>query len=942
MNPLHFRGAVSALVLATAALAVAAPLDIALQPAPADGWAAQTGGTRGGANATPEHIYTVASRGQLLAALADGGTLAKIVKVVGRIDMSEGVPFTGAGDQAARSAINLPSNTTLVGAGPGAGFVNGTIKIAGATQVIVRNLKIVAPCDVAPIWDPTDTATGAWNAAYDAISVAGSDHVWIDHNTITDVPVTDDTLPVENGKTKQCHDGALDITQGSDYVTVSYNVFEKHDKALLVGSSDSATGDIGRLKISFSNNVFSDLTQRAPRVRYGQVHLFNNYHVGSKSAPVYAHSYAIGVGKSAQILSHNNVHAIAGAVNCASVLTTLSADAVSSFKDSGSTLNGAALGACAVSDAVPWSVPYAFTPRPVALVKANALAQAGAGKLSSAISGSGNVGSPAGTLLPAKGDAAAYVDTSLAISFDAAPLLGSSGKITVRRASDGLVVDSIDISTAPSASDTQTVLPRNNLEIDAIGIGVMPENPSFARYVWYRPVTITGNTATIKLHNNRLAFGTAYTVTVDASVFSGSINGGAFAGIAAGDGWQFTTRPAPASTTALKVAGSGSTADFRTLQGALNWVMAYCSTTSSPAFGCNTVATPKTITVANGNYPELNVLRKVANLTITGESRDGVIVGNVNFESLNSGSGASSATPGTALTTSGRVVGHRILGGGRSSFLVETSDLLTLDNFTLQNPHPRSSAYDNQAEAIYYNTSTTAAAGRLVGKQMNFLSQQDTLQLKGYVWMYRSLVAGNVDFIWGGVMAALFEECEIRSVFDPASSSPGYILQARATAGDKGFVFLNSTLTAGSGVTQAYLARSGGTTSTTYIDNIAFIGNRIGPHILPVGWCVGTGTSKTGVGTGSCSSNPPSWAGTASGASTDAAGWREAGSMDLLGAPLDVSARLGLAVVNVAGVPTSVVLAKPLDSTAGLTTRAEVFFNSTIATGAPGGWVPAP
>jgi len=52
--------------------------------------------------------------------------------------------------------------------------------------------------------------------------------------------------------------------------------------------------------------------------------------------------------------------------------------------------------------------------------------------------------------------------------------------------------------------------------------------------------------------------------------------------------------------------------------------------------------------------------------------------------------------------------------------------------------------------------------------------------------------------------------------------------------------------------------------------------------------------------------------------------------------------RLGLATVNVAGVPRSVVLAKPLDSTAGLTTRAEVFFNSTAATGAPGGWVPAP
>ena len=116
----------------------------------------------------------------------------------------------------------------------------------------------------------------------------------------------------------------------------------------------------------------------------------------------------------------------------------------------------------------------------------------------------------------------------------------------------------------------------------------------------------------------------------------------------------------------------------------------------------------------------------------------------------------------------------------------------------------------------------------------------------------------------------------------------------------------------------------------------------MGTHILPVGWCVGTGTSKTGVGTGSCGTNPPSWAGTANGGTTDAAGWREIGSTDLAGAPLDVSGRLGVASVKVATVPTSIVLAKQLGSSAGLGTRAEVFFNSTIGTGAAGGWVPMP
>ncbi|MBW8893440.1 MAG: hypothetical protein JF617_15465, partial [Burkholderiales bacterium] len=548
----------------------------------------------------------------------------------------------------------------------------------------------------------------------------------------------------------------------------------------------------------------------------------------------------------------------------------------------------------------------------------------------------------AGTRSPAANEANVHTDTRLSLSFDAPPAIGTTGKVSVYRASDDVLVDSIDLSTAPSASDTQAVIPRTNLEIDALGLGAMPESATFARYVWYRPLSVKGSTASVKLHNNRLDFGTTYYVTVDASALAGTIKGASFAGITKADGWKFTTRAAPASFTTLNVDDSGTAADFRTLQGALNWVMKNCSTNSPAANGCNTVATPKVIHLGSGSYPELNILRKVSNLSIVGESRDGVVVGEENFESLNSGSGASSAAAGTALSTSGKTLGHRVLGGGRASFLIETADLLTLQNFTLKNPHERSTALDNQAETIYFNTSTTAAAARLVAKQMNFLSQQDTLQLKGYSWFYQSLVAGNVDFIWGSVMASLFEDCEIRSVVDTASSSPGFVLQSRATAGDKGFVFLNSMLTADPAVTGAYLARSGGTTTTAYTDNIAFVNTRMDAHILPMGWCVGNGTSKTGVGTGSCGSNPPPWSGTADGAATDTAGWREFGSMDLGGAPLDVSARLGVASVKVNNVATDLVLARPLTSAAGLSTRAEVFQNSTIATGAPGGWVPAP
>ena len=52
-------------------------------------------------------------------------------------------------------------------------------------------------------------------------------------------------------------------------------------------------------------------------------------------------------------------------------------------------------------------------------------------------------------------------------------MLGSAGKLRVFR-SDGTLVDSIDVSTAPSSTDTQTLIPAPIFEIDALGAGAMP------------------------------------------------------------------------------------------------------------------------------------------------------------------------------------------------------------------------------------------------------------------------------------------------------------------------------------------------------------------------------------------------------------------------------------------------------------------------------------
>jgi len=331
----------------------------------------------------------VSNATQLLDAIKAGGDTPKIIKVSGTIDMTgadNGGPFKSTSDEAARARIELPSNTSLLGVGANAGLANAFIMIKGVSNVIVRNLTIVNPCDVSPIWDPNDGDTGNWNSEYDGVTVDSSKNVWIDHNKFTDAPVTDDLLAVVNGKRKQCHDGALDVKNGSDFVTVSNNVFELHDKNNLIGSSDSKTTDDGHLKVTFHGNYFSRIQERAPRVRFGQVHLYNNYHEASKSDPAYPYGYSVGVAYKAKIISQNNAFDVAGANSCQDVVKNPgSSSKTGAILESGSLLNGAALNMaqCSFSTSVGWTVPYDISGAllPAASVKASVKANAGPGKL---------------------------------------------------------------------------------------------------------------------------------------------------------------------------------------------------------------------------------------------------------------------------------------------------------------------------------------------------------------------------------------------------------------------------------------------------------------------------------------------------------------------------------------------------------------------------------
>lgn len=430
-----------------------------------------------------------------------------------------------------------------------------------------------------------------------------------------------------------------------------------------------------------------------------------------------------------------------------------------------------------------------------------------------------------GKVTPAAGETAAYIDGALQLTFDAAPTLGTAGSIRIFKKSDDSLVDTIKVVG----------------DVDKLGYTGIDQ----VRQVNNTPISVSGNKVTIRPHSDKLAYGTQYYVAIADGVLTGAkLAGTTFTGIGKAANWSFTTKAA-APTTADVIVDDDGLADFRSVQGALNYVM-------------KSVAkdTATTITVKNGTYEEMLFLRNKNNVTIKGESRSGAVIQFNNYEALNTGGGGSSVATSTAVT------------GGRPVLLVEAADLLTLDTLTLKNTHVKTGAGD-QAETIYFNSNY-----RMIAKNVDFLSRQDTVLVNGYTWFYNCLIAGDVDFIWGYANAALFENSEIRTIVDNTDATKGgYLVQARSKlAADRGFVFLNSKLTKEAGVPdgKTYLARSGG--DTTVFDHVSYINTEMGSHIAQVGWLNSPlPTPKV---------------------ATAAAGWREYNSKTPAGAAVDVSGRL--------------------------------------------------
>ncbi|KAK6234113.1 hypothetical protein QUC31_006519 [Theobroma cacao] len=110
-----------------------------------------------------------------------------------------------------------------------------------------------------------------------------SKHIWIDRCSFKDYD-----------------DGLIDITRGSTDITVSRCYFAQHDKTMLIGADPSHVWD-RCIRVTIHHCFFDRTRQRHPRVRFGKVHLYNNY---TRNWDIYAVCASV----EAQIYSQCNIY----------------------------------------------------------------------------------------------------------------------------------------------------------------------------------------------------------------------------------------------------------------------------------------------------------------------------------------------------------------------------------------------------------------------------------------------------------------------------------------------------------------------------------------------------------------------------------------------------------------------------------------------------------
>ena len=168
-------------------------------------------------------------------------------------------------------SATVRSDKTIAGLGTDATLL-GRLSISGVSNVIVQNLRITNPGnDGISIRDPN------------------THHIWVDHVTFYD-----------------CGDGSCDISQGADYVTVSWCKFlyptQLEHRFVMIADGQDGNPNAGR--ITLHHNWWSTRAdQRMAASSYARVHYYNNFFNCTNN------SYCSNARTGTEMLSENNFFA---------------------------------------------------------------------------------------------------------------------------------------------------------------------------------------------------------------------------------------------------------------------------------------------------------------------------------------------------------------------------------------------------------------------------------------------------------------------------------------------------------------------------------------------------------------------------------------------------------------------------------------------------------
>ncbi|EPS35293.1 hypothetical protein H072_11359 [Dactylellina haptotyla CBS 200.50] len=200
------------------------------------GYCTMNGGTTGGIGGT---VTTVSTLDALIAAV--GTDTKKIVYISGTI----------TGDV----QVDVGNNTHVIGK-TGSQLIGVGLRAWKRSNIVFANLKI-SKC-LAPI---------------DNILIQKTTNVLVDHCDLSS----------DRDHDKDYYDGALDMSHATDFVTVQNTFIHDHWKCSLIGHSDNnGAEDTGHLRVTEYRNRWSSCNSRQPSVRFGTVHVVNNYYENSE------------------------------------------------------------------------------------------------------------------------------------------------------------------------------------------------------------------------------------------------------------------------------------------------------------------------------------------------------------------------------------------------------------------------------------------------------------------------------------------------------------------------------------------------------------------------------------------------------------------------------------------------------------------------------------